>query len=282
MTPPARTAVTRWLCTTLLLAVAALGSACFRSSTPRLVEWPYDPTYAALDRLLAAHATVDGVRYDEIRKDPSDLKILKLELAEVSEADYEDFTREEKLAFLINAHNVYAIDRIVEDYPVESIEETEWLGSALEARDIRLIGRKWSLIDLREEIMGPTFRDSRAIFMLNWGMRGCAPLPKIAPTAENLDELMERHTHDFIQNEEYNRLMRRQRRFVASALLETWREAIQRDYTTLRLFIERFSDPETAGQMRAFPPRIVFRPFDTAINDAVELPGLFPRESASR
>lgn len=264
------------------VALAVLATGCFRSPQPRLVEWPFDPSYPALDRLLARNATPDGLQYDELQRDPSDLKILKLELAEVDKDEYERFTRPAKLAFLINAHNVHAIDRVVKDYPVESIEDTEWLGSALEARDIRLIGRRWSLLQLRDEIMGPAFKDSRAIFLLNWGMRGCAPLPGVAPTAENIDELLERQTHDFIQNEDYNEFDQRRRRFIASSLLQTWREPIERDYTTLHLFIERFSKPDVAARIRAFPPRIVFEPFDTAVNDAVELPGVFPRESASR
>lgn len=266
----------------LAVALAVMATGCFRSRQPRLVEWPFDPAYAALDRMLADIATPDGLRYDELQKDPSDLKILKLELAEVSREDYRGFTRQAKLAFLINAHNVFTIDRIVKHYPVESIEDTEWLGSALEARDIRLIGRRWSLLDLRNEVTGPTFKDSRGIFLLNWGMRGCPPLPPIAPTAENIDDLLERQTHEFIQNTDYNEFVPLDRRFRASPLLETYRDSIERDYTTLHLFIERFSNPEIAAQIRAFPPRIVFEPFDTAINDAVVLPGVFPRESASR
>jgi len=264
------------------VAIAVLATGCFRSKQPRLVEWSFDPGYAALDRMLAQHATPDGLHYADIQQDPSDLKILKLELADVSREDYEAFTRHGKLAFLINAHNVNAIDRIAKAYPVESIEETEWLGSALEARDIRLIGRRWSLLELRDEIMGPTFKDSRAIFLLNWGMRGCAPLPGIAPTPDNLDELLERQTHDYIQNEDYHEFNPSRRLFITSALLERYREAIERDYTTLHLFLERFSKPDVAARLRAFPPRISFRPFDTAVNDAVELPGVFPREAASR
>lgn len=260
-------------------AVALLALACFRSPKPRFVEWPFDPTYAALDRLLAENATPAGFRYEDLVRDPADLKILKLELAEVSRESYENFTREAKMAFLINAHNVYAIDRIVQAWPVTSIEDTEWLGSALEARDIRLAGRRWSLLDLRNELMGPAFKDSRAIFMLNWGMRGCAPLPPVAATAENLDMLMERQTAAFIQNDDANEYIRDGRRFRASGLLETWRPEIERDYTTLHLFLVRFSSPEVAAMMRAFPPRIHFEPFETALNEAVELP-LAPQATA--
>lgn len=261
-------------------AAALLTSACHRNPRPRLVEWPFDPSYANLDRLLIDNATPDGVRYAEIAKDPSELKIVKLELAEVTREQFEGFSREAKLAFLINAHNIYAIDRIVRNWPVENIEDTEWFGSALEARDIRLAGHKWSLLDLRTKITGPDFKESRAIFMLNWGMRGCPPLSEIAPTPANIDALMERQTRQFIQNSEYNKFERHERRFVASELLEIYRPEIERDYTTLHLFVQRFSDPEMSKVLRAFPPRFAFAPFDTTLNDAVILPVLPPQPAA--
>lgn len=263
----------------VLCAVALLATACSRSPKPRLVEWPFDPTYAALDRLLAKNATPEGFRYKDLAINPADLKILKLELAEVTKAEYDAFSREARMAFLINAHNVHAIDRIVQAWPVSSIEDTEWLGSAIEARDLRLAGRKWSLLDIRKELMGTGFRESRAIFMLNWGMRGCPPLPPVAATPENLNMLMERQTAAFIQDDQFNLYIRDGRRFRASSLLETWRPEIERDYTTLHLFLVRFSAPEVAAMMRAFPPRIDFQPFETALNEAVELP-LAPRASA--
>jgi hypothetical protein len=265
----------------VLILVIGLTAACSRSSRQRLVEWPHDPSYTAFDRVLAGKSTDDGFRYDQLAIDPSDLKIMKLEMAEVSQKDYEGFTRDAQLAFLINAHNVFALDRILRDYPVDSIEDTELLGSAIRARDYRLAGRKWSLLDLREEIMGPKFKESRAIFVLNWGMRGCAPLPPVAATEDNLDDLLEKQTQAFIRNGDYNEFQRRRRRFLASPLLETYREEIERDYTTLHLFLQRFSEPGMADALRAFPPRIAFQRFDTALNDYVEIPGTFPRESAA-
>lgn len=264
----------------VLILAAALTVSCFRSPKPRLVEWPFDPTYAALDRILSHGATPAGFRYEELAKDPSDLKILKLELAEVTPEAYDAFTRDERLAFLINAHNIYALDRIVANYPVHSIEDTELIGSALEARDIRLAGRRWSLLELRNEIAGPSFKDSRAVFMLNWGMRGCPPLPEVAPTAANLEALLERQTRAFIQNEDYNRFIQREKRFEASPLLETYRMEIERDYTTLHLFLARFSSDRTSRTLKAFPPRIYFNRFDTTLNDAVELPAV-PKAAAA-
>lgn len=227
----------------------------------------FDPNYSAWQRVLARCATPEGFDYAALKADRSDLARQLAEFGEVSQARFNRFAPRARLAFLINAHNAFAVHRIVINYPVDSIEQTRGLGSALKKRDIYLLGRRWSLEALRREIMDSRYNESRAIFALNWAMRGCAPLASPAVTGANVEALLERQTGRFVRDPARNRYSEEERRYDASDLLRRYRKAIERDFTTLHNFVMRYGPAEDAAPMALHLPRFRFLPFDTSLND---------------
>jgi hypothetical protein len=248
----------------------ALGSAASAFAQEVRVVDEFDPQFAAWGRVLARVARPDGFDYAALRLDRTDFERAKLELAAVGAKEFETFSRPLQLAYLINAHNVFAIDRVLRAYPVKSINQTRrWL-SPLEARDIDLLERRWSLRDLRRAAMDETRHDARAIFALNWAMRGCAPLSPVAPTEDNLDALLDRLTREFLRDPANVRHDRARRRIHVSRLLREERRALERDFTSLWKLLERYSEPEAAARIAAEPPKLVFEEMDEGLNDAKE------------
>jgi hypothetical protein len=94
-------------------------------------------------------------------------------------------------------------------------------------------------------------------------------LAPAAITPENLDEMLDRQTRLFIQNSLYNRYEPWQQRFYASKLLKQYRRDIERDFTTLWAFLQRYAAPEQSQQIAGFPPRISWMSFDKSLNAAV-------------
>lgn len=228
----------------------------------------FDPGFGAWGRVLARCAAGEGFDYALLLEDTGDFERQKGELASVTMEEFEAFEPRARLAFLINAHNVFAVDRVLRFYPIESLNETRLWRSPLKAREIELLGRRWSLLDLREAAMSGAYHDARALFAMNWAMRGCAPLPDTPATGTNLEDLLERQTRRFVRDERFNRFDPFRRRFRASPLLRDYRDEIRREYTSLWAFVRHFSPPDVAGQIEEQPPKFEFGEWDARLNGA--------------
>lgn len=255
----------------LVLLPAALLLASCASDTP-VHKPPFNHHYTQWVRVLSRCVTPDGFRYDVLKADPSALASQIAEMNMIDEAEFGTFSREERFAFLVNAHNIFTVKRIVEDYPVKSIGRTSALYPALRRSDIHLVGRNWSLLSLREEILGPRYGDSRALFVLNWGMKGCAPLPASPLTPENLHEMLEHQAQLFVRNPAYCKYEPMDRRVDVSPLLKEHREIIERDFTTLWGFMKHYASPRQAVTLESAPPSFEWMSFDKRLNDADSLP----------
>jgi hypothetical protein len=230
----------------------------------------FDPRYTNWNYLLFHYVTPQGVNYAGLQKDQGRLDIALTELTTVTPEQFENWTRDSQLAFLINAHNAQAIARILPHYPVDSLNDTVWIpGSSRTVRNIRLLGRLWSLESLADEITGYPYQESRTMFLIDWGAKGCAPLPPVAVTGQNLQELLERQARAFMTDSRYQNYNLQKHILFVSRLLKWYRSAIDRDYGTLWDFAKRYLPPDEVKKMgfRAQGPRIRFLPFDRSLND---------------
>src|SRR5262245_36545442 len=85
-------------------------------------------------------------------------------------ADYERWTRAQRIAFWINAYNAFTVRLILDHYPIASIRTIGWLpGAAFRQRFIPLQGLKGGTISLDEIENGTlrsAFREPRIHFAL--------------------------------------------------------------------------------------------------------------------
>lgn len=256
----------------LVGAVALLGSCAMTPPSPPLsaAKRDFDPRYTDWNLLLARYVTPAGVDYAGMKKEQGRLEIALAEMAEVTEEQFAGWSRESQQALLINAHNAHAVERIVQAYPVRSMGATTFLPwSARNVRNIRLLGREWSLDALVDEILGYPYQESRTLFLLNWGVKGCAPLPPVAVTGQNLASLLERQTRAFLTDNRYQQYNQEKHILYVSRLLKWYRPEIERDYVTLWDFIKRYLPAEELKRMglRLAGPRIRFLSFDRDLNE---------------
>ena len=259
-----------------LLAFAALGSiSCvINKPSPAIstARRAFDPHYNDWNTILARYVTPLGVDYARMKTDRAAglLNIALEEMFQVAPSQFDGWTREMKLAFLINAHNAHAMMRVLSHYPVKSLGQTVGLlNSARGTRNIRLLGRDWSLDSLADEITGYPYHESRAMFLLNWAARGCAPLPDVAITAQNLEDLMERQTRAFMADPKNHRYDQKKHILYVSKLLGWYRDPIERDFQTVWDFIRRYlpKDELAVITQRKQGPRVRFLSFDKTLND---------------
>ena len=93
------------------------------------------------------------VDYVALSRDPLWPQVLS-GLAEESALSLE--TREEKLAFWVNAYNILAIDLVIQNYPVKSIRDIgSWFSPVWKKPAGRINGRSYSLHEIEHKILRP-------------------------------------------------------------------------------------------------------------------------------
>lgn len=154
------------LCLALLFALFAAAPAAFAAPAA------WQKTYG---ELLAKYATPQGVRYAAWKANAADVQALNA-VTEGIAKDKQPDTRDEKLAFSLNAYNAWVLKGVLDAYPIKSIRDVAPLFGFFTRSAITVAGQKMSLNKLEKEIIIPTFREPRVHFALNCASRSCPPL----------------------------------------------------------------------------------------------------------
>ncbi|WP_040280228.1 DUF547 domain-containing protein [Psychroserpens damuponensis] len=108
----------------------------------------------------------------------------------------------EQLAYFINVYNANTIKLIIDNYPTKSIKDIKnpWGKNRLKIGD-----KDYSLADIENGILRK-MNEPRIHFAINCASFSCPKLLNTAYTADNVQDLMERATKEFINNTEKNNL----------------------------------------------------------------------------
>jgi len=153
------------------------------------------------NKLLQEYVTETGnVDYKSIKNNPSELVVYLDSLGENMPA--EDWTKEDKLAFWINAYNAMTVDLIVRNYPVKSIKNIK---DPWEKRYWQL-GEKWYNLDEIEHQILRKMNEPRIHFAIVCASYSCPKLQNEAFTASNLEEQLTHATSEFLADTSKNEI----------------------------------------------------------------------------
>jgi len=130
------------------------------------------------DFAAVLEATVDetgNVDYRALNSDPSRLQQCLSLMSRVHASDYQQWSREQRLAYLINLYNAHTIGLIARHYPVKTIKDIGNLWQGPWGQPVVLLfGRRTSLDYLANKLIHPLFDDPRIYFALCFGEIGRA------------------------------------------------------------------------------------------------------------
>ena len=156
--------------------------------------------HSAFDRLLKAHVVNGLVDYDAFKADPAFAVYLKL-LAATNPAA---LPRNEQLALWINAYNAYTIQLILKHDERESIRNVnkslgflKFKGPWSEAFAV-VGGKTYTLDDIEQRTIRPTFKEPRIHFALVCAAIGCPPLRNEAYTGARVDAQLQDQAVTFL------------------------------------------------------------------------------------
>ena len=144
------------------------------------------------------------------------------------------WSRNERLAYWINAYNAFTIKLILDNMPVQSIMDIHG-GKACDVKFIELGSSYYSLNQIENDIIRPVFQEPRIHFAVNCAAKSCPPLRNEAYTAAKLNEQLEEQTRKFIRNAQFNSLKAKE---IKISKIFEWYAV---DFPTLISFINRYS-----------------------------------------
>jgi hypothetical protein len=255
----------------VLALLVASGAAGFDHAYPRYAEVLRDVVrsprvdYAALvQRRAVLDAAVDA-------------------FAQPGEAEERAWTRDERLAFWINAYNAFTLRAIVDHYPIRahwftlqprnSIRQIDGVWTKL---TWRAAGRTLTLDDIEHRILRPEFKEPRVHFAINCASVGCPPLAADPYRSATLDAQLDAAARRYLASTQGVRVDGDA--LLVSRILEWYGEDFvarfapdaagpDRIARAVRGVIERFGPSVAADLARKPTARIKFLDYDWSLND---------------
>lgn len=158
-----------------------------------------EPLHRPYDQLLDSYVRDGLVYYRAVRADRARLDRYVAALGTVTPATYQGWSREQKLAFWINAYNAFVLQGGASAYPPRG-GSLRNIPGFFDKRPHRAAGRSVTLDQIENKIL-PEFRDPRVYFALGRGANGSGRLKSEAYTAAKLEEQLRGQTAEFLQQQ---------------------------------------------------------------------------------
>jgi hypothetical protein len=161
-------------------------------------------THEIWDGLLKRHVTQAGwVNYKGMIADSMQLNQY-LKLLSKNHPNEANWSKNEQMAYWINAYNAYTVKLICEHYPVKSIKDIKngipFVNTVWDIKFIEIEGFKYDLNNIEHNILRPVFKDPRIHAAINCASYSCPPMQREAFVAEKLDIQLDHAMGSFLQD----------------------------------------------------------------------------------
>ena len=198
--------------------------------------------YAEFNELLVSNVSSKGVvNYNGIKSNSATLD----KISKSFESNYpkSSWTKNQKLAYWINAYNFYTLKLVSSNYPVSSI--TKITAKPWDKKFISLGGETISLNDIEHKKIRAVFNEPRIHFALNCASESCPVLLNKAYTASNLNYLLDKQTRQFLKDPTKNDFSNASK--IRISQLFDWYKSDFTKTGTLQDFFNKYLDQQTSA-----------------------------------
>ncbi len=274
----------RFVRVSLALLVVAAASAGYLSA--RQAAEPADPFHRPLDEILDLYVRDGHVYYRALTSDRRRLDRYVASL-NVPREVHDKWSRDQQLAFWINAYNAFVIRTVIDAYPIHGKSATyppnsvRQIPGAFERAPHRVAGRTVTLDEIEKTIL-PAFKEPRAHLALGRGAVGSGRLRSEAYTGARLAAQLDSVQREFVQEQTMMRIDRGAGQLTLTPIV-SWHEAefvAAYDKGASGPFAQRspieramlaFTAPHLLPLEKEFVQknefRVTYHPFDWRLND---------------
>jgi len=222
---------------------------------------PIQFSYQSFEDVLSTHVHDGVVSYPGIAADPR----FALFLRQLDRIDPNSLpTRNDRLAFWINAYNAFAIKGILDGgSPLTLLGRYRYFI----AKASPVGGAAINLYDLEQKVLIPDFREPRIHFAIVCASRSCPKLKSWIYRPERLEEQLEQSARDFINDPTRNRFDREGKIAYLSQIFGWFEPEFAAAAGSLRRYVARYiADPELARAIETVPYDVQFLTYDWRLN----------------
>ncbi|MEQ8245709.1 DUF547 domain-containing protein [Fulvivirga sp.] len=163
------------------------------------------PSHEIFDELLRSNVSGDQVDYRGFINSKEKFEKY-LDLISENPPDRGKWSKKEQLTYWINAYNAFTIKLIIDNYPVESIQDlhptiyiplvrTVWHKKFFKIGEVEM-----NLDEIEHDILRKEFNEPRIHFAINCASFSCPPLRNEAFTADKIDKQLEEQAVTFVND----------------------------------------------------------------------------------
>ena len=236
----------------------------------------FDHSHARWTEILSAHVQGEGVDYKSLKEDRAGLDAYLGSLESVQPEEFAAWSRAQKYAYWIDAYNAYTVKRVVDAYPIASIQDLGDEKGKVWDQEFIPLGKlfpeagdeKLSLNDIEHRILRPTFKDARVHAAINCASRGCPPLLAKAFTADRLEDQLDEQVARWLGDPSRNRFDEKAGKVVVSKLFDWFQSDFVRDGGSVRAWLAQHApEKERAWLSSAEDVAIEFQDYSWKLND---------------
>lgn len=247
------------------------------------------PFYARYADLLKLYVDDNGnVDYGTLRRKRGDLLETTRMLDELDPQEVLFWTQEEKIALWLNAHNLFTIKLIVDNYPIKTSVWGMWyppnsimqISGARDKTYFKMMGLEYTLREIERDILLKRFEDPRICFALSYASMGGAFLRREPYYPHRLDSQLDEQAQRFLQSPRGVVLDRANGILYLSDIFVWYRDILIAKYGQIKKFRDRPDDirsylncillylkPEDARFLETISPAVKFIRYDWQLNE---------------
>jgi hypothetical protein len=251
-------------------------SSAMAQTTPDTMHQPWDKLLT--EHVVAInHGHSTQVDYAGFAQDKTELEAYLRSLAAVTQVEFDVWSEQRQLAFLINAYNAYTVELILTAYPkLDSIRDLGSLFSSPWKRVFApLLGKERSLDEIEHQMIRGSgrYQDPRIHFAVNCASIGCPALREEAYVDVKLAQQLSEQSLRFLSDKSRNYVDGD--KLIVSKIFSWYQGDFEQNWqgiTSLPAFLTYFSQPlgltsEQQTQLVNGDMVIAFGDYNWALND---------------
>ncbi len=219
--------------------------------------------YNAFEKILNEYVKDGRVDYERLKKS----NVMDMYISQLAEAHLGSLkTRAQKLTFWINAYNALAIKGVLDNYPLKSVMDVEGFFDKLK---YEIAGVEYTLNDIENRVIRPTFGDPRIHFALVCASLSCPNLESKAFKPEDLDKELDEAGRKFLQDSAKNKIDKNKGIVYLSKIFEWYAQDFIKSSGSVLEFVRDYFSDEDRKYLRGRDFKVEFWEYDWNLNDKV-------------
>jgi hypothetical protein len=236
----------------------------------------FDQSHARWTEVLTAHVHGDGVDYKAIQSDRAGLDAYLGSLESVMPEEFASWSRAQQYAFWIDAYNAFVVKRVVDAYPIDSIQDLGDGKAKVWEQALVPLGKLFpdaggndlSLDDIQNKILRPKFKDARVHAAIHRASKSSPPLLAKAYVADRLDDQLDEQVARWLDDPSRNRFDAKSNKVAVSKTFDWFQDDFTRDAGSVRAWLaSHASEKERDWLASAKDLAIEFQPYSWKLDD---------------